>query len=277
MRNFPVYFFALVLTLASVVVGCSKLTVIKDETETCAALSTKLVSTFFNKTEGGTLNEATDQNFYVEVATDESQELSAITINNIIYKKDKSFRFSVGNNNFLEVPVWRLNEQSFQIALPVLYVEAKGGITKIEAGKKVYSIRVFKDSGSMSIGDVGVFGDKEGAQATKQVDSAGETVVKHSRESGKTSVGFVLTKDKQPIQKGLVLFTRKLFQENNSISYGVDVSSNAEEKGFTFEFYNYFKEGEIETPKNRTIKYSVASPSVGSLTFELQVTEKIPK
>lgn len=277
MKQFPIFLFSIILAASSVFVGCSKLTVSKDEAETCAALSTKLVSAFYNKESGATLDEASTENFYVEIANDETQDFSAITINNFIFKKDKSYRFSVGNNNFLEVPVWKCENGSFQVALPVLYVEAKGGITKLEAGKKIYSIKVFKDSGAMSIGNVGVFGEIEGAGVTKQVDSAGETVVKQFRESGETSVGFVLTKNKQPIQKGLVLFTKKLFQENNSLSYGVDFSADAQETGFTFEFYNYFKTGAIETPKSRTLKYSVSSPSVGSVSFELQISENVPK
>lgn len=277
MKYFSVFLFSIILAVSSVFAGCSKLTVSKDEAETCAALSTKLVSAFYNKETGSTLSEATTENFYVEIANDETQDLSAITINNFIYKKDKAYRFSVGNNNFLEVPIWKCENESLQIALPVLYVEAKGGITKIEAGKKIYSIQVFKDSSAMSIGNVGVFGETEGAGATKQVDSAGETVVKHFRQSGETSVGFVLTKNKQPIQKGLVLFTKKLFQENNSISFGVDVSSDVEETGFSFEFFNYYKTGAIETPKNRTLKYFVATPSVGSVSFELQISENVPK
>lgn len=277
MKYFSVFLFSIILAVSSVFVGCSKLTVSKDEAETCAALSTKLVSAFFNKETGSTLSEATTENFYVEIANDETQDLSAITINNFIYKKDKAYRFSVGNNNFLEVPIWKCENESLQIALPVLYVEAKGGITKIEAGKKIYPIQVFRDSGAMSIGNVGVFGEIEGAGATKQVDSAGETVVKHFRQSGETSVGFVLTKNKQPIQKGLVLFTKKLFQENNSISFGVDVSSDVEETGFSFEFFNYYKTGAIETSKNRTLKYFVATPSVGSVSFELQISENVPK
>lgn len=277
MKKIPVFLMSFVMIFACLIVGCTKLTVIRNEVETCAALSTKLVSAFYNKEEGAELIQPTNENFYLGISDDEEQDLTAITINNVIYKKEKIFRFSVGNNNFLEVPIWKLEDAKMYVALPVLYAEAKGGITKIEAGKRNYSIRVFKEAGSVSIGEVGVFHEKEGATATKQADSAGEIIVKHARQSGQTSVGFVLTKSNKPLEKGLTIYTRKYFEDNNSISYGVDVTSSSEETGFTFEFYNYYQKGAITTPKNRTIKYSVAVVTKGNITFELQINEKIPE
>lgn len=277
MKKVPVFLMSFVVLFACAIVGCTKLTIIRDEVEACAALSTKLVSAFYNKEEGENLPQPTAENFYLKISDDEEQDLTAVTINNVIYKKERAFRFSVGNNNFVEVPIWKLEDGKMFVALPVLYAEAKGGITKIEAGKRNYSIRVFKEAGNISVDSVGVFHEKEGASATKQADSAGELIIKHVRESGQTSVGFVLTKNKRQIPKGLTLFTKKYFEENNSISYGVDVTLSSEETGFTFDFYNYYQVGAITEPKNRTIKYSVAVVGEGNTSFELQITEKIPE
>lgn len=257
--------------------GCTKMTLNIDKVEVCSALSTKLVSTFYNKEAGASLDDATQENFYVQITSDETQTLSAITINNMQYKSDEKVKFSVGNNNFVEAPVFKVENRKLFVALPVLYVEAKGGKTKVEAGNRIYSVKVYDDSGNISLGDVGAFGVKEGASAIKQSDSAGEIIVKHSRKNGKTLVGWVLTKNNTPLRKNLTIYTKKYYPETNTISFGVDKTLSVEDYGYSSGLYNYFQDGAITEPKSRTIKYTIAVPTVGNISFELQITEKIPE
>ncbi len=256
--------------------GCENLTIDKNLIEECATISATLVETYYNKAENSELEKVSDDNFYVQVEDNEINELSAITINNVIYKKDVDYKFSVGNNNFISAPIWKLEDGKLFIALPTLYVEAKGGLTKIEAGDKVINIRVYEDAGDMSIGKVGVFGETNGASADKTVDSSGKIIINHTRESGKTFVGWAFTKNNKPIEKDLYVFTRKYYEESKSISYGIDITTDSEEYGYSTGLYNYFINGEITEPKSRKIDYTVAIPKIGNIEFIVNVTEKVP-
>lgn len=277
MKKFPVFLMTFVAAIACVFAGCTKMTLTIDKIEQCAALSTKLVAAFYNKEAGATLDDATQENFYVEITSDEQQTLSAITINNMQYKNDENINFSVGNNNFVETPVFKVQDNKLFVALPVLYVEAKGGQTKIEAGNRIYNVKVYDDAGTISVGDVGVFGETQGGSATKQTDSAGELIIKHARTSGKTFVGWQLTKNKETLRKDLTIYTKKYYPETNTIAFGVDVTLDAAESGYSSGLYNYYQNGPISEPKNRTIKYTVAVPTVGNVSFELQISETIPQ
>lgn len=256
--------------------GCENLTIDKNLIEECATISATLVETYYNKAENSELEKVSDDNFYVQVEDNEINELLAITINNVIYKKDVDYKFSVGNNNFISAPIWKLEDGKLFIALPTLYVEAKGGLTKIEAGDKVINIRVYEDAGDMSIGKVGVFGETNGASADKTVDSSGKIIINHTRESGKTFVGWAFTKNNKPIEKDLYVFTRKYYEESKSISYGIDITTDSEEYGYSTGLYNYFINGEITEPKSRKIDYTVAIPKIGNIEFIVNVTEKVP-
>ena len=254
--------------------GCSKSTIEINLIEECNSLSTNLVSAFFNQ---DSLPDATDENFYVLLSSEEEQDLTAITINNVIYKKDMLVKFSVGNNNFLEEPVWRLEEGKFYVALPTLFVEAKGGIAKIEAGNKTYMLRVYEDFGGISLGEVGAYGEIEGAGASKTTDSSGKTVVTHTRQSAKTFVGWELLKNGKPIEEGKIIYTKKLYEKEKTISYGIDVSVNSNVKGYSSGLYNYYENGDVKTPLNRVIDYTIAIPNIGNINFEINMVEKTPE
>ena len=266
----------LILCVPCFFVGCDKLTVEKNAVETCSALSTKLVQTYYNKPENSKLDDPTDENFYVQVEEDETRDLTSISINNVIYKKDTNYKFSVGNNNFVTTPIWKLENGKLFIALPTLYVEAKGGITKIEASDKIINVKVYENSGNLSMGNVGAFGKTEGAKAEKTVDSSGKIIVKHTRESGRTFVGWVLTKENKPISKDLYVFTRKYYEESKSISYGIDVTADSEEFGYSTGLYNYYANGDITEPKSRKIDYVIAIPRIGNIEFVVDITENVP-
>ncbi len=257
--------------------GCTTpLTVTKDLSVECEAISDTLISTYHNKDAGVELVETDGENFYVEIADDEIQNLTAITMSDRIYRRDLTIKFSVGNNNFLDVPVWKLEDSKLFIALPTLYVEATGGITIIEAGNKIYSIRVFEDGVNLTVDSVGVFGISSGASAEKTVDSFGHIIVKHTRESGQTSVGWVLSQNETVVPGGKYIFTKKFYEDTMTISYGVDVTLDANTTQRTAELYNYYQVGGITTPKNRTIDYTIAIPNIGNVNFEIQITERIP-
>lgn len=269
------FIFVLILfpVLTLLIVGCGQNTVNVNLKDKCEATSLNLVETFYDKE---SLEEPTEDNFFVEITSNEEQNLSAITINDVIYKKDMKVKFSVGNNNFLEENVWKLEENKLFVALPTLYVEARGGITKIEAGTKIYMVRVFDNFGSITVGEVGAYGIIEGSNAEKTTDSSGKLVVSHTRESGKSFVGWELLKEGEPIEEGKTIYTKKLYEKEKVISYGIDVTVDSSVKGYSSGLYNYYVNGEISNPLNRTIDYTISIPGVGNTNFEINFTEKTP-
>ncbi len=267
------FIFVLVLfsVLTLLIVGCGKNTVNVNLKDKCEAISLNLVETFYDKE---SLEEPTEDNFFVEITSNEEQNLSAITINDVIYKKDMKVKFSVGNNNFLEENVWKLEKNKLFVALPTLYTEARGGITKIEAGTKIYMVRVFDNFGSITVGEVGAYGIIEGSNAEKTTDSSGKLVVSHTRESGKSFVGWELLKEGEPIEEGKIIYTKKLYEKEKLISYGIDMTVDVKENGYSSGLFNYYENGPITTPLNREVDYTLAIPNYGKINFIVNFIEK---
>ena len=117
--------------------GCDKLSVEKDLTNECLKISNNLIQDFYNKQENVELPNLNDNNFYILIDSNYTENLSAITINNFIYKADTKIKLSLENNNSLDFLIWKLIENKFYIALPTLYVEANGGYVKIEKVIKI--------------------------------------------------------------------------------------------------------------------------------------------
>ena len=71
MKKIPVFLMSFVMIFACLIVGCTKLTVIRNEVETCAALSTKLVSAFYNK-------EDKDDADFMAIVADLTEKINAV-------------------------------------------------------------------------------------------------------------------------------------------------------------------------------------------------------
>ena len=265
------------LSVCFMFVGCNKEVININVVEKAAIISEKLFNAFYNKESGANLPEPTSENFYIELSSDVNTDLEVVTINGAGHTVNENTKFSVGNNNFVNAPTWRVVDGKLYVAVPTLYVEAKSGVTTIIAGGKEFKATVFENAGQLAIDSVTIIGTTEGATVNKTSNHTGKIVVEHTRTSGKSAVGWKLSESGKIIPENKYLFTKKVMATSTAVSYGIDVTSNAETSGYTSGMYNYWLNGSITEPVNRTIDYTVAIPGYGNINFDIKVTEIIPE
>ena len=268
--------FSLLICSCVAFFGCGREIVNVNVVEKAQTKAETLISTYYNKPAETELVEATSENFYVEISSEFDSNVEAITINNVSHTATETIKYSVGNNNFVETPAWLNKDGKLYVAVPTLYVEAKSGVTKIIGGNKEFNVTVFENANNLKMDSVTVVGTTTGATAEKTVNNDGKIVVNHTRESGKSAVGWTLSLDDKVIPADKYVFTKKFLSNNNTIAYGVDITVDAATKGYTQALYNYWLNGSITEPVNRTIDYTIAIPGYGNINFDINVTEIVP-
>lgn len=268
--------FVLMLATCFTFFGCTTETINVNVVETAQTKAQTLIDTYYNKSEGTTLPKASAENFYVEISADFDSNVEIVTINGTGHTLSENVKYSVGNNNFVETPAWLKEDGKLYVAVPTLYVEAKSGVTTIMVGNKEFKVTVFENAGTLTMDSVTVVGTTTGATAEKTTNDRNKIVVKHTRTSGKSAVGWTLSLGETKIPANQYVFTKKVMSNTNTISYGVDVTVDSKAKGYSQALYNYWLNGNISEPVNRTIDYTIAIPGYGNLNFDIEVTETIP-
>ena len=268
---------SIMLSICFLFVGCNREVVNVNITEQAQIKAEKLFETFYNKGVGAELPQANDENFYVEISSDVDTDIEVVTINGTGHTANENVKYSVGQNNFVDVPSWRIVNGKLYVAVPTMYVEAKSGVTTVIAGNKEFKVTVFENSSPLAIDAVTIIGTTDGATVNKTTNDAGKIVVEHTRTSGKSAVGWTLSLNEEVIPDNKYVFTKKVMSNSNQVSYGVDITTNAETTGYTSGMYNYYLNGSITEPVNRTIDYTVAIPGYGSVNFDFKVTEIVPE
>lgn len=267
----------LVLASCFAFVGCGTETINLNVVEEAQNKAQTLIETYYNKPENSELETAGIENFYVEISSDLNTDVEIVKINGVSHSSTDNVKYSVGNNNFVETPAWLIEDGKLYVAVPTLYVEAKSGVTSILAGSKEFKATVFENAGTLNLDSVSVIGPTTGAEAEKTTNDAGKIVVNHTRTSGKTAVSFVFSSEETVLPANLYMFTKKVTSNNAKVSYGVDVTENANTEGYTSALYNYWLNGNIAEPVNRTIDYVVAVPGYGNINFDINITEVVPQ
>ena len=269
--------FSMVLSLCFLFVGCNREVINVNVAETAQLTAENLFETFYNKESGAELPVANNENFYVEISSDVNTDLEVITINGAGHTANENTKYSVGQNNFVDVPSWRVVNGKLYVAVPTLYVEAKSGVATIIAGNKEFKVVVFDNADQLTIDSVSIVGTTEGATVNKTTNDSGKIVIEHTRTSGKSAVGWTLSLNGEVVPADKYVFTKKVMADSNTVSYGVDITSNAETTGYSSGLYNYWLNGSITEPVNRTIDYTVAIPGYGSVNFDVKITEIVPQ
>lgn len=269
--------FAFVLASCFAFVGCGTETINLNVVEEAQSKAETLIETFYNKPENSELATAGIENFYVEIGSDFNSDVEVVSINGTGHTANENVKYSVGNNNFVETPAWIKTDGKLYVAVPTLYVEARSGVTTVVAGSTEFKVTVFENAGTLNLDSVSIVGPTDGAEAEKTTNDAGKIVVNHTRTSGKTAVAWVLSSEETVLPAGLYVFTKKIASNNAKVSYGVDVTENVSSKGYTSALYNYWLNGNIAEPVNRTIDYTVAVPGYGNINFDINITEVVPE
>ena len=140
-------------------------------------------------------------------------------------------------------------------------------------GAQRYDVTLFASPASLTMTGVDVFfGDGEASKST----TSGKLTVSYARSDARTMVGWTLAKGQTTLAANLKGFVKKVYNDSTDTSYAIDVTENASTAGYTQGYYNYWANGPVTTPRNRTINFTTAIPGQGIINFDVVVTETLP-
>lgn len=162
---------------------------------------------YYNKTAG---TEFTDlEAFYIETVTLPT-DFSNLKVGGATVG-DETIRVSVGNNNFIEAPAFRLNGKKLQLALPLVGSSLINGelqISYTSAGETVTKTLIaYTVLGKLQKGEVKAVYTKEGYESTVTMNGS---MVTFKSEHGGVAVGIELTNNGAAITDVAYMFTKKV-------------------------------------------------------------------
>lgn len=208
--------------------------------------------------------------YYVDLGeyTGTDTNPSKLTIHETDYNAGEIYKLSIGNNSFIEVPVWKIAEDAdgvkhVYVAYPWLSVEAlPAGITDIKVSDQVISIVAYAEAkANLSI---------EKAEATAKAGYTSELTLVGNKITyvfghGTNTIGVLLNDGTTSYTaEDLIVFRKDL----NSKSVGVTTP----ESGYTYLVYPMYKNGEFTDTVTATKNYKLAIPGVGVIEIELDLT-----
>ena len=94
-----------------------------------------------------------------------------------------------------------------------------------------------------------------------------------NRQDGTASAGWLVHVNGTPIGPNTLLLTRKEYSDGSPTSYGITRAIGSDT--ITDATYNYYLNGAIVEPKNRSINYKVVNPLEGSIEFIIETNESV--
>ncbi len=208
--------------------------------------------------------------YYVDLGeyTGTNANPTKLTIHETNYNAGETYKLSIGNNSYIEVPVWKIAEDEngvkhVYVAYPWLSVEAlPAGITDIKVADQVISIVAYAEAkANLSI---------ESAEAQGKAGYTSELKVNGNKityvfGNGTNTIGVLLSDGTTTYtDESLVVFRKDL----NSNAVGITTP----ESGYTYLLYPMYNDGEFTDTVNVTRNYKLAIPGVGVIEIELDLT-----
>lgn len=249
----------------SPIIGASYSTVMSD-----------LIANYYNKYTDINSVDILDDDYYIPVLIGVGNT-AKITLEDDVYIKDEPVRLSIGNNSNIVKDVFMIKNGVLYIAAPLLNIFASSA-GRLSIGVNKFNCVVYTSASatsSISLTGVSVYGGIQGYNNTIELDdTSGIPVVKLSREDGTAAAGWLLTVDGNNVVQDTILITKKEYSNGDPTAYGITMAIGNDT--ITDATFNYYLNGPIVEPVNRTISYKVVIPNTGSIIFDIEVTETIP-
>lgn len=246
--------------------------------------SASLVATYYNQpnTNNGSDNVLTnvdDDVYYIDLGTYTGNEENptTLTINGVEYGTDNA-SLSVGNNNFIELPVWKIKQidgvDHILVALPWLCVEAlPNSETVVTVGNQTIDVKLYSEdtNSELVLESAGNFSNSEDANYIHEVtvDSNTITLTRGHKIMG---VGLTLSLDNENITTSN--YDGVIFRMNNVNKMKMGIVT-PEDDTFTYAtYYNYSNEPVTEESEN-TLEYKLAIPGKGTITVTIIVKDVV--
>ncbi len=246
--------------------------------------SASLVATYYNQpnTNNGSDNVLTnvdDDVYYIDLGTYTGNEENptTLTINGVEYGTDNA-SLSVGNNNFIELPVWKIKQidgaDHILVALPWLCVEAlPNSETVVTVGNQTIDVKLYSEdtNSELVLESAGNFSNSEDANYIHEVTVNSNTVTL-TRGHKIMGVGLTLSLDNENITTSN--YDGVIFRMNNVNKMKMGIVT-PEDDTFTYAtYYNYSNEPVTEESEN-TLEYKLAIPGKGTITVTIIVKDVV--
>lgn len=235
------------------------------------SLTDKLVEDHYDKHNDGQVIEIADDAYYVAVATGVGATKN-VTINGTVYSTDVNMKCSLGKNAFAEKPIVMIKDGTLYLAaIGAMLFGVDGniaiGVNGFEltvpvnaAGDEVVKIS--------SVNSVGIPGGYNGnAELTGEV---GNQVVNYTRDHGHGAVGIIFIGNEVQIPRDSMNFSLYKGSDNEERIALSKLGADGNEL-----IYNYWLDGPVTQPINRTTPYTAAFPGHGVIKFTINFTESV--
>lgn len=252
-------------------------TVDLSEANTITNQSTEFINTYYNmpNTNGGaktTITGVDEDIYYINLGkyTGVEETPTKLTINGTEYGTENA-SLSIGNNNFIQLPVWKINDEgNVLVALTWLCAEAlpTEATDVVISGQTIHVTLYDSDvtGNTLTLASAGKFGTKAGY--THDVTLNGETnTVTMKRGYGTMGLGITLKYGDELITTSnyanQVIFRMNV---NDKMSMGLVTTENTQ---FTYAMYPKYMNGVITEATTRNFAYKLALPGKGVITVNL--------
>lgn len=220
-------------------------------------------------------NFVTNENYYVMVASDVTQTISKIKLNEITYANGTDVVLAVGNSNTISRLPFKVLEEELHISAPLLFLNAgKNGIVRVS----------FPDLNIMAF-DVSVYEENENTlniditastNDVLQVTDQENFVYNFKSDTPNNSIFVVLKDGETVLNSTAVVIIEKIAnpsKTNQSVAYSYSTPTTPagqEENGIQlFPGYNSGQDYTVDTPADHKLVYNIYVVGVGSRTVIL--------
>ncbi len=207
-----------------------------------------------------------DNNYYMELGdykgTDKNQ-VTELTMNGNTYGTENT-SVSIGNNGFIEAPVWKISDQNkVLVAIPYLASDAlPGQETYITVGGQEIYVKLYNDSveeNVLTLSDATALNPKEGYKSEAKI--TGENEVEFTYTHRTSALGLTLKLGDEVVKGDDLLIFRKS---------GKNMGVTTTEKDVTYGIYPDYANEPVTETKTTDHVYRLAIPGKG--VIEVNVT-----
>jgi len=239
-----------------------------------------LINNLYNSVENTTYTVADDEfpaeDFYVKIGKYTGSAVNKITINGTEYTNEVK-RMGIGQNSWLEAPVWKIEDGYLYVATAWLIAESMPGAnTSVSIDKLTYNVKVFNDEvteNALTISNVYALNKVEGE--TFNVIREGSNIAVESSD-GRHIVGVTLSLNGEDLtDSNDIIYS---LAENGTLSL---TTPEAIEKEFgdrtdlqtvTYGIYPAYKNGKYTDQTEKTVLHKIAIPGKGVIRLNFSLT-----
>jgi len=239
-----------------------------------------LITNNYNSVENVTYGLSDDEfpidDFYVKVGKYSGSAVNKITINGTEYTNEYK-RMGIGQNSWLEAPIWKVEDKTLYVATAWLIAESMPeALTEVKIGSTTYNVKVFNDSvteNTLTISNVYALNKVEGE--TFNIAREGSNIAVESSD-GRHIVGVTLSLNGEDLtDSNDIIYS---LAENGTLSLTTpeaiekEYGDRTDLQTVTYGIYPAYKDGKYTEQEEKTVLHKIAIPGKGVIRLNFSLT-----